>query len=49
MVLIGGAIVLVLLALAALIPTDRLPGWLSVYLGVALACGVLVVVVALLT
>lgn len=49
MVLVGCGIVLVLLALTALIPTDRLPSWLSVYLGVALACAVLVVVVALLT
>ena len=47
MVLVGGGIVLALLALAALVPRDRLPGWVSVYIGVALACGVLVVLVAL--
>lgn len=47
MVLVGGGIVVSLLALAALIPRDRLPGWLRVYIGVAVACGILVVLVAM--
>lgn len=48
-VLIGGGIVLALIALVAMIPFDRLPPWLGVYIRVAIACGTLVVVVAMLT
>ena len=47
MVLIGGAIVLVLLAAGALLPTDRLPHWVSVYIALAIASGIAVVLVAL--
>jgi hypothetical protein len=49
MVLVGGGIVLVLVALLVLLPTDRLPSWLSVYIGVAIACAIVVVLVALFT
>lgn len=48
MVLVTGAIVLALLALVVLFPFDRLPPWLAVYVRVALACGALVVVVAVI-
>ncbi|MET0930008.1 MAG: hypothetical protein ABWX74_10835 [Aeromicrobium sp.] len=48
MVLVGSGIVLALLATAALLPTDRAPAWLRAYAGVAIACGVLVVVIAVL-
>jgi hypothetical protein len=42
-------IVLVLLALAALLPIERLPSWVNLYLGVAIASAVLVVVALMLT
>jgi hypothetical protein len=42
-------IVLVLLAVAALLPIDRLPPWLNLYLGVAIASALLVVLALLLT
>jgi hypothetical protein len=47
MILIGAAVVLVLLAALALVPTDRLPGWLGVYIGVAIASSIVVVLVAM--
>ena len=47
MVLIGGAVVLALLALLARLPTHRLPGWVSVYVGVAIGAIIVVVLVGL--
>jgi hypothetical protein len=41
-------VVLVLLACAALLPIRRLPSWLNLYVGVAIASAVLVVLAALL-
>jgi hypothetical protein len=41
-------LVLALLAVAAVLPIDRLPGWLNLYVGVAIGSAVLVVLVALL-
>jgi hypothetical protein len=48
MVLIGGAVVLALLALLARLPTARWPSWVRVYVGVAIAAVIVVVLVALL-
>ena len=49
MLVVHLGIVLVLLALAALLPIDRLPGWLNLYLGVAIASAILVVLALMLT
>ena len=49
MVLLVGGIVLALIAMMALVPYHRLPPWLAVYIRVAIACGILVVFVAVLT
>jgi hypothetical protein len=42
-------ILLVLLALGALLPVDRLPPWLNLYLGVTIASAILVVLALMLT
>lgn len=49
MLLVWLALLLAAAAGVALIPTDRLPTWVNVYLGVAIGSALLVVVVALLT
>jgi hypothetical protein len=49
MVLVWVGVVLVLLSVAALLPSDRVPTWLSAYVVVGIACAVLVVLAALLT
>jgi hypothetical protein len=49
MLVVSLVVVLVLLAAAAVLPIRRLPGWLNLYVGVAIASAVLVVLAALLT
>lgn len=44
MLVVHVGIILVLLAMAALLPIDRLPAWLNLYLGVALGCAILAAV-----
>ena len=49
MLVVHFGIVLVLLALAALLPIRRLPPWLNLYLGVAIGSAILVVLALMLT
>lgn len=48
MLAVSLGLVLVLLACAAVLPIRRLPSWLNLYVGVAIASAVLVVLAALL-
>lgn len=49
MLVVHLGIVLVLLALGALLPIDRLPAWVNLYLGVAIGSAILVVLALMLT
>lgn len=49
MLVVHLGIVLVLLALGALLPIDRLPAWVNLYVGVAIGSAILVVLALMLT